>query len=228
MIKKIIKTFFALLFVLIGNIFIRKNRTPHKIMDSLANKLHSIFVFTSFPFIYLLWIDLYINSTSLNTILYVVLFMQLVIITRYFNPKMIETKELQVKVVKNINKFSLFIFITNWIVLSFGFAILFLITTLINYIFYIFVINQVKKQKEQSEFKKQFGDGDFSTTDILKKHITNLFEQELDIKQLTKSDIKKQYRIMAKKYHPDVYKGDKDDKFTSINSSYQFLIEYIK
>ncbi len=227
MIKRIITTLFALLFVIIGNIFIRKNRTPHKIMDSIANKLHSIFIFTSFPFLYILWFDISINSTSLNSIAYLILFIQLVIITRYFNQKMIERKELQVKLVKNINKFSLFIFISNWIFLSFGFAILFLITTLLNYIFYIFIINQIKKQKEQAEFKKQFGDGDFTKTDILKKHIVNLFEKELDINQLTKSDIKKQYRTMAKRYHPDVYKGNEDDKFTSINSSYQYLIDYV-
>lgn len=30
---------------------------------------------------------------------------------------------------------------------------------------------------------------------------------------------------MAKKYHPDVYKGDDKDKFTSINASYKFLID---
>ena len=33
---------------------------------------------------------------------------------------------------------------------------------------------------------------------------------------------------MAKKYHPDVYKGDEKDKFVSINSSYKFLNDYIK
>ena len=41
-------------------------------------------------------------------------------------------------------------------------------------------------------------------------------------------ELKKQYRIMAKKYHPDVYKGSDKDKFTSINQSYNFLIDLVK
>jgi len=138
---------------------------------------------------------------------------------------MLEKKELQINIIRKVNKFSLLIFIFNWIYISFLFSISFLLILLLNNILYIFIINQLEKQKEQEEFKKQFGEGSFSTTDIVKTHILNLFESDLDVSQITKSDIKKQYRTMAKKYHPDVYKGEEEDKFTSINSSYQYLLE---
>jgi hypothetical protein len=96
------------------------------------------------------------------------------------------------------------------------------------YFIYLFIINQINKQKEREEFKKQFGEGNYSKKDIIKKHIHNLFAADLDIKTLTRADIKKQYRIMAKKYHPDVYIGNETDKFASINLSYNFLLDYIK
>jgi len=228
MIKNILKIFLAMMLFIIKKIFVRKNRVPHKIMDNFANKLHSIFIFTSILSLYILLLDIYINSVSLNTIIYIFLSLQFVLIIRYFNPSMLIVKELQVQIIKKINKLSLFIFITNWIFISFGFSILFLIVLLLNNIFYLFIINQINKQKEQEEFKKQFGDGNFSKNDIIKKHIINLFETDLNIDQITRSEIKKQYRTMAKKYHPDVYKGDEKDKFVSINSSYKFLIDLVK
>ena len=228
MIKKILKIFLAIVLLLIKKIFVRENRIPHKIMDSLANKLHSIFVFTSFPVLYLLWFDISINSIAVNSFLYIILFLQFVIIVRYFNPEMLKEKKFQSNIMKKIKRFGLLLFIFNWITFSFLFAFSFLILFLINNAFYIFIINQINKQKEQAEFKKQFGEGEYSKKDILKKHIRNLFESDLDIKKLTRSDIKKQYRIMAKKYHPDVYKGEEKDKFTSINLSYNFLLDLVK
>ncbi len=228
MIKKILKIFLAVVVILIKNIFVRKNRVPHKIMDSLANKLHSVFIFTSFSVLYISLFDIYINSYSLNSFMYLVLFLQFVMIIRYFNPEMIKVKELQSNIVKRINKISLIMFIFNWIFFSFLFSLTFVIITFINFGFYVFIINQINKQKEQEEFKKQFGEGNYSKKDIVKTHIQNLFETDLSEDQITKSDIKKQYRLMAKKYHPDVYDGEEEDKFTSINSSYKFLIDMQK
>ncbi|MCK5295204.1 MAG: DnaJ domain-containing protein [Arcobacteraceae bacterium] len=228
MIKKIIQIFLAILLFTIKKIFVRENRVPHKIMDNISNKLHSIFIFTSFPALYLLWFDIYINLFSLNTAIYILLFFQFVMIIRYFNPLMLKEKKLQIGIIEKIKKLSLLIFIFNWIFLSFGLAFSFIIITFLNNGFYLFIINQIKKQKEQEEFKKQFGDGDFSKEDIVKRHILNLFESDLNVEQLTRGEIKKQYRIMAKKYHPDVYKGDEKNKFTSINSSYKFLIDLVK
>lgn len=228
MIKKILKIFLAVVVILIKNIFVRKNRVPHKIMDSLANKLHSVFIFTSFSVLYISLFDIYINLYSLNSFMYLVLFLQFVMIIRYFNPEMIKVKELQSNIVKRINKISLIMFIFNWIFFSFLFSLTFVIITFINFGFYVFIINQINKQKEQEEFKKQFGEGNYTKKDIVKTHIQNLFETDLSEDQITKSDIKKQYRLMAKKYHPDVYDGEEEDKFTSINSSYKFLIDMQK
>ena len=47
-------------------------------------------------------------------------------------------------------------------------------------------------------------------------------------KTATEADIKLAYRELAKKYHPDVYSGDDQDKFASINLSYQFLLDLVK
>lgn len=228
MIKKIIKIFFTLLFFLIKKIFIRKNRVQHKIMDSLANKLHSIFLFTSFCTLYLSLLDFKIYSINFSSIIYTLLFFQFVIIIRYFNPKLLKEKKLQSNIVNKISRLSLIIFIFNWVVFSFSFAILFILITVMNIGLYVFIIKQVNKQKEQEEFKKQFGDGDYTKEDIINKHILNLFESNIDQNQLIRSEIKKQYRLMAKKYHPDVYKGDDKEKFASINSSYKFLLNLIK
>ncbi len=228
MIKKIIKVFFSILFFIIKKIFIKKNRVPNKIMDNFSNKLHSIFVFTSFVALYLLWFNIEIYSFSINQPIYILLFLQMVIITRYFNPQMLILKDLQVNIIKKINKFSLLIFIINWVFLSFSLAFFFVIILLLNNGIYLFVIHQIIKQKEQDEFKKQFGEGSYSKNDIIEKHISNLFESNLDVNNLTRSEIKKQYRTMAKTYHPDVYQGIQKDKFASINLSYKFLLEHIK
>jgi len=228
MIKKILKKLLTIVLLLIKKIFIKENRTPNKLMDSFSNTLHSLFIFTSFPLLYLVWFDVNINTFSINLPIYLISFVQLVIIVRYFNPQMLITKELQVNILKMIKKISLLFFIFNWIVFSFGFAFAFVFVLLLNNIFYLFIINQINKQKEQTEFKKQFGEGRYSKEDIVKKHIRNLFESDLGINQLTRSEIKKQYRTMAKKYHPDVYKGDEKDKFTSINLSYNFLLDLVK
>ena len=228
MIKKTLAIFFALIFLILKKIFVKENRIPNKRMDNFSNVLHSLFIFTSFPIIYLLWFDLTINNIDLNLPLYIILILQFIIIVRYFNPQMLITKDTQVNLLQKINKVSLLIFITNWIFLSFGFSLIFIIVLLLNNLFYTFLINQIKKQKEQAEFKQQFGEGNYTKEDIVKKHIINLFESSKDINTLTKSDVKKQYRNMAKKYHPDVYKGDEKDKFNSINKSYNFLLDILK
>ncbi len=229
MIKKTIKFFLIVFLFLTKKIFVRKHRVPHKIMDNFANKLHSIFIFISIPTLYILWFDIEIYSFSINSVLYLLLFLQFVLIIRYFNPLMLKEKKLQSKIIKQTNRWSLIIFIVNWVFLSFLFSLAFIIILFINYGFYIFIINQIHKQKEQEEFKKQFGEnGNYSKEDIVKKHIVNLFESNVNIDQLTRAEIKKQYRLMAKKYHPDVYNGSENDKFVSINLSYKFLIDLVK
>ena len=228
MIKNTLAILFALIFLVLKKIFIKKNRVPNKTMDAFSNNLHSLFLFTSFPTLYILWFDISINAFAINLPLYIFLFLHIVIIIRYFNPQMLIQKELQTQILQKIKKVALLLFIFNWIVFSFGFAMAFIAILLLNNIFYIFIINQINKQKEQAEFKKQFGEGNYSQDDIVKQHVYNLFESHIEINTLTKSDIKKQYRTMAKKYHPDVYKGNEKDKFSSINLSHKYLIDWVK
>ncbi|MBU3014100.1 J domain-containing protein [Poseidonibacter lekithochrous] len=228
MIKKILKIFLAVILLLIKKIFVRKNRVAHKIMDALANKFHSIFIVTSFSFLYISLLNIHIKEYSLNPLLYVLLFLQFVVIIRYFNPEMLKIKPLQSRIITLIKKVSLVLFIVNWVFVSFLFSLSFIAIFFINYGLYVFIINQINKQKEQEEFKKQFGEGNYSSKDIVKKHVENLFEANIDEKQLTRNEIKKQYRLMAKKYHPDVYDGTDNDKFASINLSYNFLLDLVK
>ena len=228
MIKKILKIFLGIILLLIKKIFVRKNRVAHKIMDAFANKLHSIFIFTSFTVLYFSLFDTHIKEYSLNTVLYILLFLQFVVIIRYFNPEMLKVKQKQARIITLIKKVSLLLFIANWVFVSFLFSLSFLLVFFINYGLYVFIINQINRQKEQEEFKKQFGEGNYSSKDIVKKHIENLFEANIDEKQLTRNEIKKQYRLMAKKYHPDVYAGHENDKFASINLSYNFLLDLVK
>lgn len=227
MIKKILAFFLGFTLLVIKKIFVREHPVPHKIMDPVSNKLHSIFIYTSLGGLYASWIDIDIFSYQLDNIIYIFLFLQLVLIVRYFNPKMLEEKETQINLIKNISRFSFLLFIFNWIFFSFGFAVALLLMTLLNYAFYVFIINQLKRAKEQEEFRKQFGEGDYSKEDIVKTHISNLFEKDFPKEELTKSVIKKQYRVMAKKYHPDVCDESDKDKFASINSSYNYLLEFI-
>jgi len=232
MIQKTLAIILALIFLLLKKIFIRENRVPNKIMDNLSDKLHSVFLFTSFPILFLLWFDLKIDDFKINPVLYILLFLHIIIIIRYFNPKMLVVKKTQSSILTTVTKLGLVLFILNWIVFSFGFAVSFFLILLVNNIFYRFIINQIKRQKQQAEFRQQFGEqfsqGNYSKEDIASKHILNLFEEKREISKITKSDIKKQYRIMAKKYHPDVYKGDEKDKFVSINASYKFLNDFVK
>lgn len=228
MIKKTITIFFSIIFLILKKIFIKKNRHPNKRMDNFSNKLHSIFIFTSFPMLYTLYYDFRIDEYSINTAIYILLFVHILIIIRYFNPGMLITKDTPVKILKKVNTFAIFIFIANWIVFSFLFSLAFIAILLLNNVFYLFIINQINKQKEKEEFEKQFGAGNYSKGDVLTKHIENLFDTNIDKEDLTRSLIKKQYRLMAKKYHPDVYTGSDKDKFASINQSYNFLLDFVK
>ncbi len=55
-------------------------------------------------------------------------------------------------------------------------------------------------------------------------------EKALDIlslpKLITQADIKKQYRFLARKYHPD--RGGDARKMEEINHAYQLLMKYIE
>ena len=44
---------------------------------------------------------------------------------------------------------------------------------------------------------------------------------------LTISDVKRRYKTLAKKYHPDTNKGDKDaeQQFKKLNEAYHYLLD---
>ena len=57
-----------------------------------------------------------------------------------------------------------------------------------------------------------------------RKHIKTL---EMDIREINPETLKKQYKKMAKKYHPDINKDDSaaEEKFKQISEAYQHLKE---
>ena len=50
---------------------------------------------------------------------------------------------------------------------------------------------------------------------------------ELDVRDLTPEKLKKQYKILAKKYHPDVNQKDEnaEEKFKQISAAYHLLLD---
>ena len=64
------------------------------------------------------------------------------------------------------------------------------------------------------------------------KNINNDIEhylKVLDVKLPIKlSDLKKQYKIMVKKFHPDVSENYNEEKIIKLNDAYSELIKYIK
>jgi DnaJ-class molecular chaperone len=62
------------------------------------------------------------------------------------------------------------------------------------------------------------------------EQISTKIKEALDILGLptliTRGDIKKQYRFLAKKYHPD--QGGNTEDMEKINQAYQLLIHYIE
>jgi len=58
---------------------------------------------------------------------------------------------------------------------------------------------------------------------------TNEFQKALEVLELppfiTKDEIKTQYKYLAKKYHPDIYKDS--SKMSEINRAYELLMKYI-
>ena len=50
---------------------------------------------------------------------------------------------------------------------------------------------------------------------------------EMDIKDINPDSLKKQYKKLAKKYHPDINRDDKEaeEKFKNISAAYQALCD---
>ncbi len=62
------------------------------------------------------------------------------------------------------------------------------------------------------------------------KHSVEKIAQALEVlelpKLITKKDIKKQYRFLSRRYHPDL--GGDPKKMEQINEAYRVLIDYIE
>lgn len=67
------------------------------------------------------------------------------------------------------------------------------------------------------------GDGIYFTFEE-RKHIKTM---EMDIKDINPDSLKKQYKKLAKKYHPDINRDDKEaeEKFKNIAAAYQALCD---
>jgi len=65
---------------------------------------------------------------------------------------------------------------------------------------------------------------------MLQQSTEEALDEALEIlelpKLITKEDVKKQYRFLSKKYHPD--KGGSAEKQEQLNFAYTFLMKYIE
>ena len=81
-----------------------------------------------------------------------------------------------------------------------------------------------------SGYKSKFSSGgEYSRDGIYftieeRNHIKVL---EMDVKDINPTSLKKQYKLMAKKYHPDINKDDEnaEEKFKQISSAYKALTD---
>lgn len=124
-------------------------------------------------------------------------------------------------------RYSIVIFIVNVLIFTWSFAFGVFFISFLAKLLYIEFPKAQERIKAQNEFKQQFGDINTDTKideeTILKKHIENLFEENIPFETIDNSMLKKQFRKMAKIYHPDTNAGEHNDRFHSIKLSYDFL-----
>lgn len=221
-IKLLIKKSLSFATFFFNKIFIRPNskNIQEPFFNNLSNYAHSFFIYT-LPFSYYLAIfDTYLFSKSINLYIFTLLFFQILITVRYINPLLLQEKKTQIDIVLKINKVSLLIFIGHWLLFSFWLAFVFLLITFLFNIIYISIL-KIGKHNTQDEYSPHFHNNYH-----FKKHLNILFESPFNIEDLTLPILKKQFRKMAKKYHPDVNNAN-SDKFIEIKKSYDFLKSYI-
>lgn len=206
-------------------IFVKKTISTNKTINNFFNFIHTTWLPVALILAVLDMLDIISTLTSFSVIL-----VHLILIIRNINPSMFIVKEKISKFSNTLFRFALLIFIFNVILFTWGFGFGFLAITILGRILYIDLPRSQEKMKEQNEFKQQFGDYDGSLNEkaIMKKHIENLFEQDIDIDSLDQATLKKQYRQMAKVYHPDKNDGEHNDRFHSIKQSYDYLKAKVK
>lgn len=206
-------------------IFIKKTISTNRFNNKLFSSLHTIWLPIAIAAALLDTLDVIDSLTSISIIL-----IHFILIIRNINPLMFKKKEKISVFANNLLRYSLLIFIFNVFVFTWSFAFGFFFLSVIGRLLYVELPNVQENMKKQEEFKQQFGeyDGNINEKAITAKHIENLFNKELSLDQIDEKILKKQFRDMAKLYHPDKNNGEHDDKFHSIKQSYDFLREKIK
>lgn len=206
-------------------IFVKNRVSTNKFNNKLFNTLHTVWFPSAIVVAFLDVLGLISTLTS-----FLIILIHLILIIRNVNPMMFEKKDKLIEFINRVFRFSLLIFIFNVIVFTWSFAFGFLFISIIARVLYIELPKTQEKMKEQNEFKQQFGefDGSIDEQTIVKKHIDNLFEKDISLQSIDEKILKKQFRDMAKIYHPDKNNGEHDDRFHSIKQSYDYLKEKVK
>lgn len=206
-------------------IFVKNKVSTNRFNNKLFDTLHTAWLPSSLVLALLDTLDLIGSLTSLSIIL-----VHLILIIRNVNPFMFQVKEKISDFTNKIFRFSILIFIFNVFVFTWSFAFGVLLLTILGRMLYVELPKVQEKMKEQNEFKQQFSDYDGRVDEqtITKKHIENLFESDVALSSIDEKILKKQFRQMAKVYHPDKNNGEHDDRFHSIKQSYDYLKQKIK
>lgn len=88
------------------------------------------------------------------------------------------------------------------------------------------ILNQIFSNKK-TQYNNDFNNEHQDNTSNFKNYLDGDHYKTLNIsKKASKDEIKKGYRIQAKKYHPDMYKGDDaNERMIEINKAYEILID---
>jgi len=205
-------------------IFVKNRVSSNRYNNLFFSFLHTIWLPSSIIVGLMDTLGIINTVTSLSIIL-----IHLILIIRNVNPLIFQKKEKISNITNQIFKYSLLIFIFNVFVFTWSFAFGVFIITVFGRLIYIELPKTQEKMKKQNEFKQQFNDynGEVNERTITQKHIENLFNKSISLESIDKTILKKQFRDMAKIYHPDKNNGEHDDKFHSIKQSYDFLKEKI-
>lgn len=214
------------------NQFLKKFLKIIFVKDTITNPKTNNF----FSLLHTLWFPTAITVALLDTLGVVssfvsisIILIHFILIIRNINPLMFERKEKIANFANQILKYSILIFIINVFTFSWSFAFGILTLSVFARLLYVDLPASKEKMKQQNQFKEQFGEfsGEINEETIIKKHIENLFEKNIPLESIDATSLKKQFRHMAKIYHPDKNNGEHDDRFHSIKQSYDYLKEKI-
>lgn len=121
------------------------------------------------------------------------------------------------KIVNFFINITIFIIVLFSIAFKFKLLINYIIILFLNILIYKIIPMNINNNQENNKF------------DLI-KHFEVLYEKDIkyiNYKNLKLNEIKKQYKKIAKKYHPDLYKKD-NNKFIKIKESYEVIIKYYK